>query len=71
MLIKLVRNYAYKTLVLITVKQHNFAQAQVQTKDKANKCSEVCDVIVYGKQKHIQKKSLSAFIRKPPRKTYF
>ena len=45
--------------------KHKFKQ------DKANKCSEVCYVIVYSKQKHIQKKSLSASIRKPPKKTYF
>ena len=45
-MLKLVLNYDYKTLVLITV-ANNYAQAQVQTKDKANKCSEVCDVIVY------------------------
>ena len=31
----------------------------------------MCDVIVYGKQKQIQKQSLSASICKPPRKSNF
>ena len=53
-MLKLVLNYDYKTLVLITV-ANNYAQAQVQTKDKANKCSEVCDVIVYRVSQKIPK----------------